>query len=68
MWSADGTHILFCRIDRDNNKTLWLMDAESSRPLQVAGPLYANPGLLRPDETWFGYYGYIDWRTMVDWH
>ena len=61
MWSADGRHILFGRIDRGNNQTLWLMEAESPSPIQVAGPLGS-------DETWFGYYGYIDWRTMVDWY
>jgi TolB protein len=61
MWSADGSHVLFARIDRNDNQTLWLMDAESPRPFQVAGP-------LRPaDEAWFGYYGYIDWRAKVDW-
>jgi Tol biopolymer transport system component len=68
MWSADGSHILFARIDRGNNQTLWLMEAESPSPIQVAGPLYAGTGLAGLDETWFGYYGYIDWRTMVDWY
>jgi Tol biopolymer transport system component len=62
MWSADGRHILFARIDRGSNQTLWLMDVESPRPIQVAGPL------CTADETWFGYYGYIDWRTKVDWY
>ena len=62
MWSADGRHILFARIDRGNNRTLWLMDAESPAPIRVAGPLYTA------DETWFGYYGYIDWRAKMDWH
>lgn len=61
MWSANGKHILFGRIDRGNNQTLWLMEAENPSPIQVAGPLGS-------DETWFGYYGYIDWRSMVDWH
>jgi Tol biopolymer transport system component len=31
MWSADGRHILFGRIDRGNNQTLWLMEAEKSQ-------------------------------------
>ena len=68
MWSADGSHILFGRIDRGNNQTLWLMEADNPRPIQVAGPLYTNAGPLGLHETWFGYYGYIDWRTMVDWY
>ena len=62
MWSADGSHILFARIDRGDNQTLWLMEAESPRPIQVSGP-------LRPaDQAWFGYYGYIDWRAKMDWY
>jgi Tol biopolymer transport system component len=61
MWSADGRHILFARIDRGNNRTLWLMDVESPAPIRVAGPL------CTADETWFGYYGYIDWRAKMDW-
>jgi hypothetical protein len=68
MWSADGGHILFGRIDRGNNQTLWLMEAESPSPIQVAGPLYTGPGLAGLHEAWFGYYGYIDWRTMLDWY
>jgi Tol biopolymer transport system component len=66
MWSADGKHILFCRIDRANNKTLWLMAADGGNAAQVA-ELYTDPGLLGVDGAWFGYYGYIDWRNMVDW-
>ncbi len=62
MWSADGSHILFARIDRNDNQTLWLMDAESPHPIQVAGPLHTV------DQAWFGYYGYIDWRAKVDWY
>jgi Tol biopolymer transport system component len=66
MWSADGKHILFCRIDRGNDKTLWLMAADGGNAVQVAA-LYTDPGLLGADGAWFGYYGYIDWRSMVDW-
>jgi dipeptidyl aminopeptidase/acylaminoacyl peptidase len=66
MWSADGKQILFCRIDRRNHQTLWLTGADGASPVQVA-ELYTDPGLLGADGTWFGYYGYIDWRNMVDW-
>jgi dipeptidyl aminopeptidase/acylaminoacyl peptidase len=68
MWSADGKYVLFARIDRGNNQTLWLMEAESPSPIQVAGPLYNSAGRASSEEAWFGYYGYIDWRTMVDWY
>jgi dipeptidyl aminopeptidase/acylaminoacyl peptidase len=68
MWSADGRHILFGRIDRGNNQTLWLMEAENPSPIQVAGPLHTSTWLPGLHEAWFGFYGYIDWRTMMDWY
>ncbi len=34
MWSGDGSHILFCRMDRGNNKTLWLSDVASGNAVQ----------------------------------
>jgi hypothetical protein len=71
MWSADGKHILFCRMatdnSNDNRKTLWLMRADGTDAVQVAGPVYIDPGALGVDDSWFGYYGYIDWRCAFDW-
>jgi dipeptidyl aminopeptidase/acylaminoacyl peptidase len=67
LWSADGKHILFCRMDASDRVTLWLMGAAGEDPAQVAGPLYSDPGDLGVDETWFGYYGYIHWGRMFDW-
>ena len=33
----------------------------------VAGPLTSGAADAG-GESWFGYYGYIDWSTMFDWH
>jgi hypothetical protein len=66
MWSADGSRILFCRIDLRDRKSLWLMDSSGASLTKVAD-LYTDPGLLGVDGTWFGYYGHIDWRRMFDW-
>jgi Tol biopolymer transport system component len=60
VWSRDGTHILFCRMDRSDVGTLWLMGKGGENPIQVSGPFSVEQG-------WFGYYGYIDWRQMFDW-
>jgi hypothetical protein len=60
MWSADGQHILFCRMAHDNSKTLWLMGADGTGAVQLAGPL------LGVEDSWFGYYGYISWRDAFD--
>jgi len=51
----------------DNRKTLWLMRADGTDAVQVAGPVYIDPGALGVDDSWFGYYGYIDWRCAFDW-
>jgi Tol biopolymer transport system component len=67
IWSADGQHILFCRISADNSKSLWLMGADGADAVQLAGPLYINPGTLGVDDSWFGYYGYIEWSATFDW-
>jgi Tol biopolymer transport system component len=60
MWSANGAHILFCRMAADNTKSVWLMRADGSDAQQIAGPLGA-------DDSWFGYYGWVDWRSRFDW-
>ena len=60
VWSADGQHILFCRMAHDNTKTLWLMRADGTDAVQLAGPLAGV------DDSWFGYYGYISWRDAFD--
>jgi hypothetical protein len=59
-WSGDGRHILFCRMAADNAKYLWLMRGDGSDARKIAGPLGG-------DDSWFGYYGYIDWHSMFDW-
>jgi dipeptidyl aminopeptidase/acylaminoacyl peptidase len=60
IWSVDGTHLLFCRMDRDDRGALWLMSADGDNSIQVAGPLALG-------DSWFGYYGYIGWRQTFDW-
>jgi Tol biopolymer transport system component len=60
VWSDDGQHILFCRMAPDNTKTLWLMRADGTGAVQLAGPLAGV------DDSWFGYYGYISWRDAFD--
>jgi Tol biopolymer transport system component len=66
-WSASGNHLLFCRMAADNSKTLWLIGADGSDAAQVAGPLYLDAGPAGEDSSWFGYYGYVEWRAMFDW-
>ncbi len=69
IWLADGRHILFARIERggaSGRKSLWLMDEHGGGAAEIAGPLQVNDTF--EGEYWFGYYGTIDWRAVMDYH
>jgi Tol biopolymer transport system component len=67
QWSADGAHILFVRqeaaaINMDEELApveIWLMKADGSEQRKVADGL---------SNGWFGYYGFVDWSQLLDWH
>ena len=64
LWSADSSHILFARMDYQSRASLWLMESSGSNAREVCRlKTYGDP----IEEGWFGYYGYIDWRTAFDW-
>jgi Tol biopolymer transport system component len=65
MWSSDGSHMLFGRMDYNGHASLWLMDSDGSHARHIC-PLkvYDDMGV---EDNWFGYYGYIDWRSAFDW-
>jgi Tol biopolymer transport system component len=63
-WCRAGTHILFCRIDLSGNKSIWLLNLDGNETQFIAGPLARLPF---GDAPW-GYYGYITWRKLFDWH
>jgi hypothetical protein len=62
---ADGSHILFARMDYAGHPSLWLMESSSSNARQVCQlNLYSDCTI---NEGWFGFHGYIDWRSVFDW-
>ena len=63
-WSADGSHILFARLDAEDRASLWLMPAEGGAPQQVADDLSPNPG---PASFWFGFYGHVGLDRLFAW-
>jgi Tol biopolymer transport system component len=65
LWSADGSHILFGRMDYDGHTSLWLMDANGGGATQVCRLQIADD--FGNQDSWFGYYGYTDWRKGFDW-
>jgi Tol biopolymer transport system component len=64
LWSADGSHLLFVRMDEGERVSLWLLALAGGAPQQVADGLGPWPG---PAPVWFGYYGYNQWDTLFDW-
>jgi WD40-like Beta Propeller Repeat len=68
VWSADGSHILFGRVDARNAWTIWLMRNDGSEARQIAGPM--RPPADLTDEEKFSYkqyYGHTEWRSLFDW-
>lgn len=63
LWSADGSYILFARIDREEQVSLWLIPVDGSGAQQVVEALSPPP----PDTGWFGVYGYVDWSQYYAW-
>jgi len=60
LWAADGSHILFARMDTEDRASLWLIPPEGGDPQQVVDE-------LTPAPEWFGYYGHVEWDGLFDW-
>jgi len=59
LWSVDGKHILFVRLDKEN-ASLWLMRSNGDGLCQIVPELTPKPEPA-------GEYGYIDWPAWWDW-
>jgi hypothetical protein len=60
LWSADGAHLLFVRMDSKGRVSLWVMNADGSDQRQVVDELTPAPDPL-------GFYGRVDWDALFDW-
>lgn len=60
LWSADGSALLFARMDDQGRVSLWLVPGAGGTPQRVANE-------LTPAPDWFGYYGHISWDDLFDW-
>lgn len=61
LWSFNGQHILFVRVQQEQAE-IWLMQADGSNPQKVVGDLKNES-----DSKWTGFYGRVDWRKWFDW-
>jgi Tol biopolymer transport system component len=64
LWSADGSFILFARLNAEDQASLWLVPEAGGEPRQIVDELSPAP---QPSPLWFGYYGHVDWDTLFDW-
>lgn len=64
LWSADGSTLLFIRLDSGNAVSVWLMPAAGGDPQKILEGLRPSAPVSDP---WFGYYGHIDWTELIDW-
>lgn len=60
LWSVDGKHILFARIDSRGRASLWLVPVENGAARQIVDELTPAPDPV-------GTHGYIDWDELFDW-
>jgi hypothetical protein len=58
--------MLFGRMDYSAHASLRLMESDGSNLVQVSA-LKIHDHLGRDEDSWFGYYGYIDWRSAFNW-
>jgi len=64
LWSVDGSHVLFLRMDEEEQVSLWLVPTGEGSPQPVAEGLDPWPG---GQSGWFGSYGHLDWDALYDW-
>jgi Tol biopolymer transport system component len=64
FWSADGSTLLFVRMDDQSQVSVWTVPAAGGETQIVLDGL-STEGLA--NSGWFGFYGHIDWEDMFDW-
>lgn len=60
LWSSDGSHLLFVRMNKQNELSLWLISATGGEPEQVVNQLSLTSEL-------FGRYGHMESEQLFDW-
>jgi Tol biopolymer transport system component len=66
LWSQDGRYILFTRMTQQGEVSIWSINVNEGAQQEIVSGLSA-PGPINPG-TWFGYYGFIDWRWLIALH
>ncbi len=67
LWSADGSHVLFVRVDAAERASLWIASVEggkSPRPVAELDLAEKDPSV---GQGYWEYYGHVDWDAFFDW-
>jgi Tol biopolymer transport system component len=70
-WTADGSGIVFARIDTANSVSLWLAPISGAAPTELVGDLSPSPlgepvSGLAPSDDIFGFYGHLVGDRLFD--
>ncbi len=66
QWSADGSQILFARLDAQDRWSLWTISSSGGAPREVVADVSSTIlGSTAP--AWFGYYGVVAWHDVMAW-
>ena len=60
LWSKDGKHLLFVRVNVRNQVSLWVTALDSNSFFQVVDELTPIPDP-------FDFYGHMEWNALFDW-
>jgi dipeptidyl aminopeptidase/acylaminoacyl peptidase len=58
VFSRDGKLIIFARLNRNSTASLWTMQPDGTGLTRIAELAIDDA------DSWFGYYGHIDWRAL----
>src|SRR5882672_5871748 len=61
LWSKDGQHILFMRMDARNRISVWSVGVYDRTLLKLVDQIM-GPAL---QDSWFGYYGHVAWPSVI---
>lgn len=65
QWAADGSRLLFVRLDAQSKASLWMMKPDGGDLHEVLADFDAST--VQSDVPWLGYYGHISWDNVLDW-
>ena len=61
LWSKDGQHILFMRMDRQNMISVWSVGVYDGTLLKLVDQIMGPTA----KDSWFGYYGHLQWPSFI---